>query len=103
MEDDFKNNDTRNAFKFVRQSRAEYKHKTSLCRNKHGQITSGLAHIKKTWNQHFEELLGGEAETNINEGQKEGKVQEQEQEENPFINAVGTNGTTHFEGSKHDS
>ncbi|XP_065172610.1 uncharacterized protein [Atheta coriaria] len=59
MEKDFRENETRSAYKYLKRIRDGYKPHTTLCRDQTGQIISDLKNILDAWKTHFEDLLNG--------------------------------------------
>lgn len=56
MEADFMENNTRNAYKYLKGFRQGFKPHTSLCKDDTG-ITSDRQSIKNTWKRYFQTLL----------------------------------------------
>uniref|UniRef100_A0A6P7GY75 Uncharacterized protein LOC114348316 n=1 Tax=Diabrotica virgifera virgifera TaxID=50390 RepID=A0A6P7GY75_DIAVI len=57
IEREFKENETHSAYQFIKHLRQGYKPKTSLCKNKKGEIISDMDEIKITWMTYFKEVL----------------------------------------------
>lgn len=66
MEADFKENDIRNAYDYLKKLRQGFKPRTTLCKDKSGQIISDTQNIKNTWKQYFQTLLGAQTDNSNN-------------------------------------
>lgn len=57
MEEDFKENNSKNAYTYIHQLREGFKPRKNLCRDKTGKIISDADSIKQVWKGYSEKLL----------------------------------------------
>uniref|UniRef100_A0A6P7G1Q3 Uncharacterized protein LOC114332962 n=1 Tax=Diabrotica virgifera virgifera TaxID=50390 RepID=A0A6P7G1Q3_DIAVI len=81
IEREFKENKTRNAYQFIKHLRQGYKPKTSLCKNKKGEIISDMDEIKVTWMTYFKEVLNKGAQSPLQQQRQQQARQEVQQQE----------------------
>ncbi|PNF31855.1 hypothetical protein B7P43_G08920 [Cryptotermes secundus] len=85
LEEDFKNNKTKNAFGRIKYMKEGFKPKTEFIRDKKGLLINNKTEIMNTWKEYFEQLLNQNQNMEDNEDNEEENTDDGEGKEEEII------------------